>query len=673
MQLRLRPGAPPLPKLPALLLVLAGAVAALTCDDGRRQPPLAEEIARAFCARQFSCCSPFEISAVSSDRYATETDCVAFATLSARQQLGGIDGALAQGRITLDSAKLDACMRAYREQRCNTSTQNPQAISALPNVADVFALCPDLLAGHVPVDRACNLSQECAPGSRCVGGAPPPSSSGVGGMFGGVPTTTTPTSPGVCVPYQKLGERCNDSSDCDQTMHLACRTPEFKCGPGPGEGQPCTVLFDQLTGRVSSDCDPSMHLFCDNLFTFTCRHYPRDGEPCNQFMQTQCDPDPALALSCNPISGVCKRPGDEGAACGGPGIPPCRVDLACHPTQSDGIGVCGSLPGPGERCADRCTSPAICVGAVCTLPGTQPIGAPCTSNDQCASLWCVGGLGGATACSTAPLFPLCVGSGITPGILPSGAGGGFGGSSGFGGSIMTGFGGSAVGGFGGRAGAGGAITGAGGAITGAGGAGMPPPIGCPVSEVPIGDPLIADFANAEGGAAVLPIGGTFTYPGPGGPTTAVENGAWHVQAMTLGMQNAQYWGVGIYFNGNAAGTECVDAIHHHGVMFEISGTISGEGCSAQFAINDSQHTDNTLDPKGSGPLGAYAPQVPLTIATVPTTVMVPFFGVGAPVGGSPAVPVDPARLTGLIWQFTTTSGTTSSCSVDATIDNVRFF
>ena len=39
----------------------------------------------------------------------------------------------------------------------------------------------------------------------------------------------------------------------------------------------------------------------------------------------------------------------------------------------------------------------------------------------------------------------------------------------------------------------------------------------------------------------------------------------------------QYIGVGIYFNGNAAGDDCIDATHDTGVKFDISGTIVRDG------------------------------------------------------------------------------------------------
>ena len=49
-----------------------------------------------------NCCSPFELAAVTGGRYATEADCVAYATVSTRQQLGTIDGAIDLGRISVD-------------------------------------------------------------------------------------------------------------------------------------------------------------------------------------------------------------------------------------------------------------------------------------------------------------------------------------------------------------------------------------------------------------------------------------------------------------------------------------------------------------------------------------------------------------------------------------------
>ena len=195
-------------------------------------------------------------------------------------------------------------------------------------------------------------------------------------------------------------------------------------------------------------------------------------------------------------------------------------------------------------------------------------------------------------------------------------------------------------------------------------------------RAPIDDPLIADFTGFEG-MVVIPIGGTFSYASPMGsmvPISTVENGALHFSATIDGMDMmSQYWGVGIYFNGNPSGTACIDGTAHAGVQFDISGFLTGSACSAQFSINDSTHTDVTFDPKGAGPPGSYSPQLALMIPPTPMTVFVPFAGTGAPAGGSPLTGIDRSKLTGVQWQVTTAPGLGNTCIVDLTIDNVRFF
>ena len=147
---------------PRPLLLLAGAAAAiaLACDDAQPAFQLADQIAQAFCARQFVCCSPLEISLLASDRYTTEQGCVGFAMLSARDQLGTIEGAISQRHITVDPGRAAACVAAYRDRKCNTSaqaTQGTQGIGGLPDVTELLALCPDLLVGHIPNGGACNI------------------------------------------------------------------------------------------------------------------------------------------------------------------------------------------------------------------------------------------------------------------------------------------------------------------------------------------------------------------------------------------------------------------------------------------------------------------------------------------------------------------------------------
>jgi hypothetical protein len=160
---------------------------------------------------------------------------------------------------------------------------------------------------------------------------------------------------------------------------------------------------------------------------------------------------------------------------------------------------------------------------------------------------------------------------------------------------------------------------------------------------------------------------------PGGPTATVTNGALHVTATSTATGSDQYWGAGIYFNGNSAGTECVDATAHIGVQFDISGTVTGTGCSVQYSTNDSAHSNNAKDVKGAGDMNSYSPQKDITIPATVTTMKIPFTGTDAPSGGNPAVGIEKSKLTGVQWQFKTGATTTAGCMVDVTIDNVKFY
>src|SRR4030095_12803213 len=111
-------------------------------------------------------------------------------------------------------------------------------------------------------------------------------------------------------------------------------------------------------------------------------------------------------------------------------------------------------------------------------------------------------------------------------------------------------------------------------------------LGCELSDLAMGDPIIGDFDSVDGGAPVLPIGGPFTYGSPA-PTATVEGGKGHITLNPPGTAKNQPLGAATCFNGNADGTHCVDATGHTGVQFDIAGSVMGTGCSMQYATNDS--------------------------------------------------------------------------------------
>jgi hypothetical protein len=185
---------------------------------------------------------------------------------------------------------------------------------------------------------------------------------------------------------------------------------------------------------------------------------------------------------------------------------------------------------------------------------------------------------------------------------------------------------------------------------------------------------IATFASVDGG--VGDNGGVATYGGAAAPTATIAGGTLTIAESATQGTAANYVGTVVYFAGNPAGTDCLDASTYTGVEFTLSGTVNAN-CTVQFSINDSEHEDATknFDVKASGPAGAYSANLQLgatQITTTPTLIKVPFTGAGAPSGGNPLTPIDPNKLTGVQWQFTIPAGT-ATCTASLQISNLGFY
>ena len=146
-------------------------------------------------------------------------------------------------------------------------------------------------------------------------------------------------------------------------------------------------------------------------------------------MNLQCDPDPALGLTCivdaSEVNGTCRRLAEAGDPCGDLTQAECGPGLGCLPVAGDGggtssgdggrmssggmlTGICGPLPRLDERCASvlaceegTCTS-LRCVGgcrmfpvcaegvcdsetSICVLDRNGPTQSVCTNNADCLS------------------------------------------------------------------------------------------------------------------------------------------------------------------------------------------------------------------------------------------------------------------------------------------------
>ena len=151
------------------------------------------------------------------------------------------------------------------------------------------------------------------------------------------------------------------------------------------------------------------------------------------------------------------------------------------------------------------------------------------------------------------------------------------------------------------------------------------------------------------------IGGTYAY---GGAMTALASGALHV---TGTIAAGTYAGAGIYFDN------CTNAASYTGVQFTLTGSL-GTCDMFKFGANFPETDVMTAGGHGICPATAttcYGPGSPYTA----TTTMVTF----ASMSGGGAVPTvtsdEQTRLTGVGWGF----HATDSCTVDFTIDNVKFY
>jgi hypothetical protein len=185
------------------------------------------------------------------------------------------------------------------------------------------------------------------------------------------------------------------------------------------------------------------------------------------------------------------------------------------------------------------------------------------------------------------------------------------------------------------------------------------------------DGLIADFTDTDGGINLV-NGELAAFPNGSSAvlTYSTTGAALHVTGEIGATSQYQYPNMILGFGS------CIDATAFSGVQFSISGSYSG--CTMQYATADVEHQDETSGaPAATGPLGSYPPQTtipPTQLTSTPQTLRMPF---GAPASrGNPATPLDKAKLIFALWQFTVAPATgdaATSCVVDITVDDVRFY
>jgi hypothetical protein len=355
------------------------------------------------CAWEFRCCTDGEIKTAHGGKYATQADCVSYYELGEEDPQYIDRLAVRQGRLKVDNTKAQACLAAIMAEPCNPKSTIPQQN---PFPMDLPA-CANVFDGVTPVGQPCQFVGECVAGAQCVS------------------DQLTPGS-GVCVPYQQLGQICNDSVDCDPSAQpaLYCAKQDWKCHNRSAVGGPCAYTLDsagQPTLPLLLECDTTAgDIYCDPVSN-TCKQLPTAGQPCltnpPPGVMDSCDPDPTLQLVCQTTqgstTGTCMGPAKLNQPCSA--LIHCDISGECALPYfcnfNKNPATCDQLAQKGQPCSNG-LGPSCDVTLYCDditnpqMPTCQPLlpdGATCTSSNQCLSQICTGTVGTTTrVCGPSP-------------------------------------------------------------------------------------------------------------------------------------------------------------------------------------------------------------------------------------------------------------------------------
>jgi hypothetical protein len=334
-------------------------------------------IATQQCGWEFRCCTDAEIKAQDAHKFGTQDDCVPYRKLALQDELYSSLLAARQGRMRLDHDKSQACLMQMMSMACNPKPNQP----ATPPSMQLDA-CTNVFVGITAVGQPCQFPLECEKGAHCVFNKLTPSA-------------------GVCEPYQKQGDICNASSDCDtSTPQLYCAQVDWKCHLRAKLGEKCAYTVDSA-GKPAlpllMECDNTIgNIYCDPVSS-TCKQLPAAGEPCLSppppGVSSSCDPDPKLHLTCRTsgtsTSGVCQGLAKNGEDCTSVA---CDTGLYCD-SSTGTTHTCMPLPTLNQSCSisGQCAMPYFCnfnkSPATCDQPAQ--LNQPCSNGAICdVTLWC---------------------------------------------------------------------------------------------------------------------------------------------------------------------------------------------------------------------------------------------------------------------------------------------
>jgi hypothetical protein len=242
------------------------------------------------------------------------------------------------------------CHEALATVSCDTSARDAR-IAPLA--------CTQMFVGSLAEDAPCSLDEECASG-----------------------TCTLPVCPELCCTGTCRGRRAVGNVDDPCELDRDCVADTF-CG----NDQICHPLVTE-GGLCDDDRECDYHLGCigpTELMPGNCRVLPLLGESCPYQRCAE------LGAVCN-ASHVC-------VAVGLPGTP-CASGDDCSPLArcDTTAGVCTEVPRLGEPCTFTCAGESFCdVNGSKTCIAPRANTEPCSSDAECASLYCAEG----------PVFDAC--------------------------------------------------------------------------------------------------------------------------------------------------------------------------------------------------------------------------------------------------------------------------
>jgi len=205
-------------------VLLGSALAAVFAGSGcNGSHPTADAdvaaLVTAQCQEALRCCTvPSDLMQYSNGMWNNLAGCQEYMGLSEEGSRYELDRALAEGLVTLSSTGVQACIAALAAQPCaDFGTTLPACNAAL------------LYTGNVGDGGDCYSSIDCVASDFC--------SMSLGLSNGG-----------VCVPLQKIGDVCNQDSDCAAPGYCYAKT--FKCAKlGDDRPQRSRARGRSLRGR----------------------------------------------------------------------------------------------------------------------------------------------------------------------------------------------------------------------------------------------------------------------------------------------------------------------------------------------------------------------------------------------------------------------------------------